>query len=42
MNRGIYMSPGREEEWTLSVQHSIEDCDQYIEMFEELCHDLTA
>ena len=42
MNRGVYMTPGREEEWTLSVQHSIEDCDQYIEMFEELCHDLTA
>ena len=42
MNRGIYMTPGREEEWTLSVQHSIEDCDQYIAMFEELCHDLTA
>jgi glutamate-1-semialdehyde 2,1-aminomutase len=41
MNRGIYMTPGREEEWTLSVQHSIEDCDQYIAMFEELCHDLT-
>jgi glutamate-1-semialdehyde 2,1-aminomutase len=41
MNRGIYMTPGREEEWTLSVQHTIEDCDQYIAMFEELCHDLT-
>ena len=42
MNRGIYMTPGREEEWTLSIQHSIEDCDKYIAMFEELCHDLTA
>ena len=42
MNRGIYMTPGREEEWTLSVQHSIEDCDQSIAMFEELCHDLTS
>jgi glutamate-1-semialdehyde 2,1-aminomutase len=42
MNRGIYMTPGREEEWTLSVQHSIADCDQYIAMFEELCHDLTS
>jgi glutamate-1-semialdehyde 2,1-aminomutase len=42
MNRGIFMTPGREEEWTLSIQHSIEDCDQYIAMFEELCYDLTA
>ncbi len=24
MNRGIYMTPGREEEWTLSVQHTVE------------------
>jgi glutamate-1-semialdehyde 2,1-aminomutase len=41
MNRGIYMTPGREEEWTLSVQHSVEDADKYIAMFEEMAHDLT-
>ena len=28
MNRGIFMTPGREEEWTLSVTHSTEDCDR--------------
>ena len=42
MNRGVYLTPGREEEWTLSVQHSIEDCDTYIAMFDEMCHDLLA
>jgi len=42
MNRGVYMTPGREEEWTLSVQHSTEDADKYIAMFEEMAHDLTA
>ena len=42
MNRGIYMTPGREEEWTLSVQHTIEDCDKYIAVFDELCDDLTS
>jgi glutamate-1-semialdehyde 2,1-aminomutase len=42
MNRGVYMTPGREEEWTLSVQHSIDDCDKYIAMFDEMCHDLLA
>ncbi|MBX3071504.1 MAG: aspartate aminotransferase family protein [Thermomicrobiales bacterium] len=42
MNRGIFMTPGREEEWTLSVQHSPEDADRYIAMFEEMAHDLTA
>jgi glutamate-1-semialdehyde 2,1-aminomutase len=41
MNRGVYMTPGREEEWTLSVTHSFEDCDRYVEVFEEMAHDLT-
>jgi glutamate-1-semialdehyde 2,1-aminomutase len=42
MNRGIYMTPGREEEWTLSVTHGIEDCDAFVAVFEELAHDLTS
>jgi glutamate-1-semialdehyde 2,1-aminomutase len=42
MNRGIFMTPGREEEWTLSVTHSFEDCDRYVEAFEEMARDLTA
>jgi glutamate-1-semialdehyde 2,1-aminomutase len=40
MNRGIFMTPGREEEWTLSVTHSFEDCDRYVEAFEEMAADL--
>lgn len=42
MNRGIFMTPGREEEWTLSVAHSLEDCDRYVAVFEEMAADLTA
>jgi glutamate-1-semialdehyde 2,1-aminomutase len=42
MNRGVYMTPGREEEWTLSVAHTVEDADLYIAAFEELAHDLVA
>src|SRR5688500_1290219 len=42
MNRGVYMTPGREEEWTLSVAHSTEDADQYITAFEEMAHDLVG
>jgi glutamate-1-semialdehyde 2,1-aminomutase len=42
MNRGIYMTPGREEEWTLSITHSLEDCDRFVEAFEEMAQDLTA
>ncbi|MFD1504989.1 aspartate aminotransferase family protein [Georgenia yuyongxinii] len=42
MNRGIFMTPGREEEWTLSVTHTDEAIDAYIACFEELARDLTA
>jgi glutamate-1-semialdehyde 2,1-aminomutase len=36
MNRGIFATPGREEEWTLSVQHTDEAVDRYVAVFEEL------
>ena len=42
MNRGIYMTPGREEEWTLSVTHTSEALDAYVEAFDELAAALTA
>jgi glutamate-1-semialdehyde 2,1-aminomutase len=42
MNRGVFMTPGREEEWTLSVVHSFEDGDAFVAAFEEMAADLTA
>ena len=42
MNRGIYMTPGREEEWTLSVAHTDEAVDAYVAAFEEMAGALTA
>ena len=42
MNRGIFMTPGREEEWTLSVTHTDEAIDAYVNVFEELARDLRA
>jgi glutamate-1-semialdehyde 2,1-aminomutase len=42
MNRGVFMTPGREEEWTLSVVHTLEDCDAFVAAFEEMAADLTA
>jgi glutamate-1-semialdehyde 2,1-aminomutase len=42
MNRGVYMTPGREEEWTLSVAHSPADCDAFVAAFEEMASDLTT
>jgi glutamate-1-semialdehyde 2,1-aminomutase len=41
MNRGIFMTPGREEEWTLSVTHTDESVDRYVAVFEEMARDLT-
>jgi glutamate-1-semialdehyde 2,1-aminomutase len=40
-NRGVLMAPGREEEWTLSIQHTDEDVDRYVAAFEELVRELT-
>jgi glutamate-1-semialdehyde 2,1-aminomutase len=42
MNRGIFMTPGREEEWTLSVTHTEESVDRYVAVFEEMAAELTA
>src|SRR3954464_4475248 len=42
MNRGIFMTPGREEEWTLSVTHTEEAVDHFVAVFRELAGELTA
>ncbi len=42
MNRGIFMTPGREEEWTLSVTHTDEAVDSYVGVFDEMAAELTA
>jgi glutamate-1-semialdehyde 2,1-aminomutase len=42
LNRGIFMTPGDEEQWTLSVQHTDADVDRYIAVFEEFCRALAA
>jgi glutamate-1-semialdehyde 2,1-aminomutase len=42
MNRGVFMTPGVEEEWTLSVAHTDEDVARYLEASEEFARDLTA
>ncbi len=42
MNRGVYMTPGREEEWTLSVTHTDEAVDAYVQAFEEMAGALSG
>ena len=42
MNRGVFMTPGREEEWTLSVTHDDASVDLYVEVFEAMAAELTT
>lgn len=42
MNHGIFMTPGVEEEWTISIAHSKEDLDRYLEAFETFARDVSA
>jgi glutamate-1-semialdehyde 2,1-aminomutase len=41
MNRGIFMTPGREEEWTMSITHTDEAVDAYVAVFDEMAAELT-
>jgi glutamate-1-semialdehyde 2,1-aminomutase len=42
VNRGIFMTPGDEEQWTLSVQHSDQDIARYVDAFGEFCSALSS
>jgi glutamate-1-semialdehyde 2,1-aminomutase len=42
MNHGIFMTPGVEEEWTLSLAHSNQDLERYVSAFETFARDVTA
>ena len=41
-NRGVLMAPGAEENWTLSVQHSADDVQRYVDNFAEMARDLRS
>ena len=40
VNRGIFMTPGDEEQWTISVQHTEDDVQVYLDAFGEFCQEL--
>jgi glutamate-1-semialdehyde 2,1-aminomutase len=42
VNRGVFMTPGDEEQWTISVQHSEEDLGRYIDAFGDFCAALAS
>ncbi len=41
-NRGIYAAPRRDQQFTISVQHSPEHADPYAEVFRQIARELTA
>jgi glutamate-1-semialdehyde 2,1-aminomutase len=42
VNRGVFMTPGDEEQWTISVQHSEADVNLYVAAFTEFCQALAG
>lgn len=41
VNRGVFMTPGDEEQWTLSVQHDASHIDRYVDAFWEFAAELS-
>ncbi|HBX79089.1 MAG TPA: aspartate aminotransferase family protein, partial [Acidimicrobiaceae bacterium] len=42
INRQVFMTPGDEEQWTLSVAHGDEEIDRYVDAFAEFCAELAS
>jgi glutamate-1-semialdehyde 2,1-aminomutase len=42
VNRGVYMSPGREEEWTLTITHTDEAVDCFVSTLRDMAQEVTA
>jgi glutamate-1-semialdehyde 2,1-aminomutase len=42
MNHGIFMTPGVDEQWTLSVAHSDGELQRYVDAYEAFARDVTA
>jgi glutamate-1-semialdehyde 2,1-aminomutase len=42
LNRGIFMTPGDEEQWSISVQHTEDDIARYLDAFGEFCAELSG
>jgi glutamate-1-semialdehyde 2,1-aminomutase len=42
INRGIFMTPGDEEQWTISVQHTEDEIERYLDAFGGFCAELAG
>jgi len=40
LNRGIFMTPGDEEQWTISAQHDEADIDRWVDAYAGYCEEL--
>ncbi|MGA7270655.1 MAG: aspartate aminotransferase family protein [Acidimicrobiia bacterium] len=41
MVNGVYMTPGADEQWTLSIMHDDDELDHYVSVFEAFAKDVT-
>jgi glutamate-1-semialdehyde 2,1-aminomutase len=42
MNNGIFMTPGVEEEWTISIAHTDDDLQRFLDAFETFAREVTG
>ena len=42
MTHGIFLPPGLDEQWLVSVQHSAADIDQHVEVFRAFVEEVMA
>lgn len=42
MVNGVYMTPGADEQWTLSIMHKDQELDHFVAVFEEFAKDVTT
>jgi glutamate-1-semialdehyde 2,1-aminomutase len=42
VTEGVFMTPGYDEQWTLSVQHTDEDVERYVTSFETFAREVTG
>ena len=40
MNHGVFMTPGVDEQWTLSVAHGDDDVQRYVDAFEAFAREV--
>jgi glutamate-1-semialdehyde 2,1-aminomutase len=42
MNNGVFMTPGVEEEWTISIAHTEDDLQRFVDALEAFARDVTS